>query len=502
MDARGRREPRQARRSRDNRDDRTDGQFAISRVSDPIVPPNVTRLRSRDVPRILPTRPRTPESTPEQEEDELSQLRNEQINSLGARGQPVDALGYAAEGEESPVINTTEEEQVEKAIIKGALQMDKEKEKGQQRREHVYESPSGTLAPPLIMLDSDEEPWMNVPGFTAKTDPMSELKSMTGGTDNLYLNLTPSDTEEAPNEADKVETSITHSQAAAVLEELEKLQQEAKQERGSGTALPKFDLTTELKKVDEPLEQRNDPNQPLNPQTTNVIIKPTLGTNNDTAGVTEQVVTQTVTPEASGVTTLGADGGVKPQDLGNPLVPVKTQLQSDFYLPGGKKISESITYQINDLTPEGNPALMVKIPKLQQKYGQDMYMLDLHTGYLYRIHDSSGGFQPVEERGYLHPTESLWADMNEASREEYLRVNDLNHEPLRNNKSNQSKVTSTPLLPPNASNKPPNEKVVKGLGEGEGLSPIMREPEAPRKPPRVRGDIKIETYSFTSTKGG
>ena len=232
MDARGRREPRQARRSRDSRDDRTDGQFAVSRVSDPIVPPNVTRLRTRDVPRILPTRPRTPESTPEQEEDELSQLRNEQISSLGARGQAVDALGYAAGGEESPVINTTEEEQVEKAIIKGALQMDKEKEKEQQKREHVYESPSGTLAPPLIALDSEDEPWMTVPGFATKTDPMSELKSITGGTDNLYLNLTPSEAEEASNEADKSGTLITHSQAAAVLEELEKLQQEAKQEKG------------------------------------------------------------------------------------------------------------------------------------------------------------------------------------------------------------------------------------------------------------------------------
>ena len=73
------------------------------------------------------------------------------------------------------------------------------------------------------------------------------------------------------------------------------------------------------------------------------------------------------------------------------------QLPFDFYLPGGKKISESITYQMNDLTPEGNPALMVKIPKLQEKYGQEKYMLDLQTGYLYQIHDSSGGFQPVEE---------------------------------------------------------------------------------------------------------
>ena len=65
MEARGRREPRQARRGRDTRDAGNEGQFGISRVSDPVVQPNVTRLRSREVPRILPTHPRTPESTPE-----------------------------------------------------------------------------------------------------------------------------------------------------------------------------------------------------------------------------------------------------------------------------------------------------------------------------------------------------------------------------------------------------------------------------------------------------
>ena len=109
------------------------------------------------------------------------------------------------------------------------------------------------------------------------------------------------------------------------------------------------------------------------------------------------------------------DGGVKPKALGNPLTPVRVQPQFDFYLPGGKKTSECMTYQINDLTPEGNPALMVKIPKLQEKYNQEMYMLDQQTGRLYQIHSPSGGFQLVEERGYLHPTESIWADMNEAS---------------------------------------------------------------------------------------
>ena len=171
MEARGRKEPRQARRSRDSRDARADGQFAISRVSDPVVPSNITRLRSRDVPRILPTRPRTPESTPEQEEDEFSQLRNEEMNLLAARGGATDALGYAAGGEESPVIYTTEEEQVEKAIIKGALTNGQRKRKYTAEGRNLYmrvcqarSAPSSTLAPPLITWDSDDEPSMKVPG--------------------------------------------------------------------------------------------------------------------------------------------------------------------------------------------------------------------------------------------------------------------------------------------------------------------------------------------------
>ena len=139
METRAKKEARQGRRGRDTRDAKTDGQFAVSKVSDPVASSDVMRLRSRDVRRILPTRPRTPESTPEQEDDELSQLRDREIALIGEMGGVNEALGYAAEGEESPVINTTEEEQVDKAIIKGALQMDKEKENTQRKKDHVYE---------------------------------------------------------------------------------------------------------------------------------------------------------------------------------------------------------------------------------------------------------------------------------------------------------------------------------------------------------------------------
>ena len=448
-------------------------------------------MRTRDVPRILPTRPRTPESTPEQEEDEFTRLRNEERSLLAAMGGATEALGYATGGEESPAINTTEEEQVEKVIIKGALQMDKEKENTQRKREHVYESPSGTptlsstLAPPLITWESDDEPSIKIPGLATRTDPTSELKSITGGTESLYLNLTPSEAEEASNEVEGPGTSTNHSQAAALLAELEELQQKGKSGKDVGTAPPKLNLAAKLEEKDGSSGQPSNLDSPPNPDATKTIVNQTPKTGSDTANAGGQEAAPTGTSTDPSTQSLKTDGGVKPKTLLNPPVPVRVQPQFDFYLPGGKKTSESMTYQINDLTPEGNPAIMIKIPKLQEKYNQDMYMLDQQTGHLYQIHDASGGFQLVMERGCLHPTESIWADMNEVSREEYLRMNDLNRELSQNNNPNQSKVTSTPLIQSNASEKKSQGEKTKGLGKGDGLSPIIKEPNAPRKPPRL-----------------
>ena len=135
------------------------------------------------------------------------------------------------------------------------------------------------------------------------------------------------------------------------------------------------------------------------------------------------------------------------------------------------------------MTPEGNSAIMVRLPKLQEKYDQEMYMLDQQTLYLYQQHGLTGGFQLVPERGHLHPTESIWADMNEASQKEYLRENDLNREIIHNDNLDQSKVTSTPLTQPDALEKRPEGERIKGLGEGNGPSPIIKESDAPRKPP-------------------
>ena len=217
-----------------------------------------------------------------------------------------------------------------------------------------------------------------------------------------------------------------------------------------GQLPPKLDLAAGLGENDETSAPPNNSNQPPHHETTGTTAKPALEASKHVVNTTGQETALTGTLVNPSTINLKADGGARPKALGNPLRPVKVQPQFDFYLPGGKKISQNITYQINDLTPEGNSAIMVRLPKLQEKYDQEMYMLDQQTGYLYQQHGLTGGFQLVAERGHLHPTESIWADMNEASRKEYLRENDLNCELIHNNNSDQSKVTSTPLTQPEA----------------------------------------------------
>ena len=109
---------------------------------------------------------------------------------------------------------------------------------------------------PLITWDSDEEPSIKVPELTTNTDPKSELKSITGGTENLYLNLTLSEAEEASKEAEGLGAATNHSQAAALLAELEELQQKAKV-KDVGAVPPKLDLAAKLGENDEPSSHPN-----------------------------------------------------------------------------------------------------------------------------------------------------------------------------------------------------------------------------------------------------
>ena len=49
-------------------------------------------------------------------------------------------------------------------------------------------------------------------------------------------------------------------------------------------------------------------------------------------------------------------------------------IEPDFYLPGGVRLSEVKTYRIEELSPDGNLAVMVRLSSLKTVYNTDMFM--------------------------------------------------------------------------------------------------------------------------------
>ena len=87
--------------------------------------------------------------------------------------------------------------------------------------------------------------------------------------------------------------------------------------------------------------------------------------------------------------------------------PSQKQIEPDFYLPDGKgsRLSQLTTYKMSENSPEGNPAVIVKIPNLAEKYGTDKYLLDRYSGHLF-VTNEQGVYTCIEEKGWIYPTES------------------------------------------------------------------------------------------------
>ena len=80
-------------------------------------------------------------------------------------------------------------------------------------------------------------------------------------------------------------------------------------------------------------------------------------------------------------------------------------IEPDFYLPGGVRLSEVKTYKIEELSPDGNPAVMVRLSSLKTVYNTDMFMLDKYSGHLF-VTDEDGVYMKAQEKGWIFPTES------------------------------------------------------------------------------------------------
>ena len=83
-------------------------------------------------------------------------------------------------------------------------------------------------------------------------------------------------------------------------------------------------------------------------------------------------------------------------------------IQPDFYLPDGKGLWLSEVHEIEttEKSPEGNPAVLLILENLRAKYNTKFDLLDRYSGYLYAAGGETIGQDPIEEKGWIYPTES------------------------------------------------------------------------------------------------
>ena len=83
-------------------------------------------------------------------------------------------------------------------------------------------------------------------------------------------------------------------------------------------------------------------------------------------------------------------------------------IEPDFYLPDGKGLRLSEVHQIKttEKSPGGNPTVLLILENLRAKYNTKFYLLDRYSGYLYAAGGETIGPDPIEEKGWIYPTES------------------------------------------------------------------------------------------------
>ena len=83
-------------------------------------------------------------------------------------------------------------------------------------------------------------------------------------------------------------------------------------------------------------------------------------------------------------------------------------IQPDFYLPDGKgsRLSEVHQIETTEKSPEGHPAVLLALENLRAKYSTKYFLLDRYSGYFYAAGGETIGSDPIEEKGWIYPTES------------------------------------------------------------------------------------------------
>ena len=83
-------------------------------------------------------------------------------------------------------------------------------------------------------------------------------------------------------------------------------------------------------------------------------------------------------------------------------------IQPDFYLPDGKgsRLSEVHQIKTTERSPEGHTAVLLTLENLRAKYNIKYFLLDRYSGYLYAAGGETISSDPIEEKGWIYPTES------------------------------------------------------------------------------------------------
>ena len=83
-------------------------------------------------------------------------------------------------------------------------------------------------------------------------------------------------------------------------------------------------------------------------------------------------------------------------------------IQPDFYLPDGKgsRLSEVHQIKTTEKSPEGHPTVLIVLENLRAKYNTKYFLLDKYSGYLYTTGGEAISSEPIEEKGWIYPTES------------------------------------------------------------------------------------------------
>ena len=72
----------------------------------------------------------------------------------------------------------------------------------------------------------------------------------------------------------------------------------------------------------------------------------------------------------------------------------------------GSRLSKVYQIKTTEKSPEDHPAVLIVLENLRAKYNTKYFLLDKYSGYLYATGGETISSEPIEEKGWIYPTES------------------------------------------------------------------------------------------------